>query len=512
MNTPAADARWRPRLLAVVVACVTVHAALYATRWAGDAEIHLIYAENAANGRWFQFNPAQVTQGSTSALWTLLLASAWRVGGLVAASWAASLVCLVSYVTTTVLVWKLGERVASWRVGAVAALLFAVNPSIASNALFGMENCTAAALLVAAWLTLVTPQRRWSPWVWGVLVGAAFLCRPDAVIPIAAQSLYAAYLLKHSPERSRAPWVGACVLAGMLVVPFFVFQHSITGRWMPSSGVSRVLLSRRTAIHLGPLWIHVRLLVRIAGAYLPVFAGFVWTLTQRTLQTPARLALGGAVVVTLFLHTFIVGAAHASRYFLLSFPAFYILGAVGLGDIMRRIRSRRPTLVPVFLGGCVVWFALVNAADEHARLTSSMRGAPMEYHINLFRNRRAFTDDLLEKISWHSPRPLQLALTEVQFRGMVDQRITIRSLDGRVDQELLDVTPANGCPDYAAYFRRVHMDALHADQASDCPSSLLWALEQRNSAQSREPVVLDGITFQHTGHEGYWRILDLGIR
>ncbi len=506
MTTPSDFSARRDRALgAAVIVAALLSAAFYATRWAGDAEIHLVYAENAARGRWFEFNAGQVTQGSTSALWTLLLAALWRVGGVVGASWGASAVCLASFVAVIVVTHRLGRRVASPAVGLVAALLFAANPSIATNALLGMENCTAAALVGAGWLAVLGPWRGSTPWLWGALAGLGFLCRPDAAVPIAAQGLYALWRARRDGF-SLSRWLGAGVVALAIVAPFYAFQHHVTGRWLPASGVSRVLLSRRTALHLGPLWIHLRLVTRLLVPYLPVSAGLAWLLLRRAARTPERVALGLATAATLFLHTFVVGAAHASRYFLVTFPAFFVLGVAGLDDALSLVRAKAPRAGNSLVALAAVWMALVYGADEYLRFTVLTRGATMTQHLGYYASRRAMTDEVLAEVGWRPPRPLQLAITEVQYRGFVDDRIVVRSLDGRVDQELLDVTGPDGCPDYAAYLRRVGADALHADQGCDCPRSLLCALERRAADRPRDPVTLDGMTFRYAGAKQYWRI------
>ncbi len=149
---------------------------------------------------------------------------------------------------------------------------------------------------------------------------------------------------------------------------------------------------------------------------------------------------------------------------------------------------------------------VVYGADEYLRVTVLTRGASMAQHLGYYASRRAMTDEVLADVGWRAPRPLHLAITEVQYRGFVDDRIVVHSLDGRVDQELLDVTGSDGCPDYAAYLRRVGAEALHADQGCDCPRSLLCALERRSADRPRDPVTLDGMTFRYTGAKHYWRI------
>ena len=47
---------------------------LYSGMYAGDAEIHLVYGENASKGCFFCFNPGEPSSGVTSPGWMLIIA------------------------------------------------------------------------------------------------------------------------------------------------------------------------------------------------------------------------------------------------------------------------------------------------------------------------------------------------------------------------------------------------------------------------------------------------------
>lgn len=234
------------------------------------------------------------------------------------------------------------------------------------------------------------------------------------------------------------------------------------------------------------------------------------------------LTLCTAVTATVFLHTFIVGATHASRYFILTFPAFYVTGIVGLqtlaGMLAQRwdrtgqgIRMGTRMGTRMVVQGCTVlvglWFLGVYSADLYFRARVTGLGGVMQDHLALSRFRRESTTGLLVKLGWTGHLPVRLALTEVQLRQYLDNRFWLQSLDGRVDQELIDVTPpSTGCPDYAAYLRRVQSDMVMADQACDCPTSLLCALQREPTKGPLRTVTLDGLRFTQTGFWSIWRI------
>ena len=66
-------------LLLAAAAAVLLYPLAYADVYAGDAVIHLIYAENAARGHFYEFNLGEVTAGVTSTGYMLLLAGLFRL-------------------------------------------------------------------------------------------------------------------------------------------------------------------------------------------------------------------------------------------------------------------------------------------------------------------------------------------------------------------------------------------------------------------------------------------------
>ena len=71
--------RW---VVAIVCLLVTLVAAPFLLNLAGDAQVHLAFAENFARGMPFQFNAGgETVVASTSPFWTILLALFFKVTG-----------------------------------------------------------------------------------------------------------------------------------------------------------------------------------------------------------------------------------------------------------------------------------------------------------------------------------------------------------------------------------------------------------------------------------------------
>jgi hypothetical protein len=117
----------------------------------GDALIHVTFMENAAAGRWLEFNRGIADPSSTSVLWTALGALLWRAGG----AWptalgikAIGLGCLaLNGWLVFALARRLGASATLARATAAAALAI---PSTLYNSVQGMENPLFASLVLGA--------------------------------------------------------------------------------------------------------------------------------------------------------------------------------------------------------------------------------------------------------------------------------------------------------------------------------------------------------------------------
>ena len=140
--------------LSLIVIMIS-HPLFYFTMYSGDAEIHLVYAENAAKGHFFEFNMNEKSAGVTSPGYMLFLA-------LLYGSFPASLIPFIVKIVNIffwyiflVLVFVLAKRLIVDRFWAWAATLFvSLIPGAVYNATTGMENGIFAAIFIF-WFFLV---------------------------------------------------------------------------------------------------------------------------------------------------------------------------------------------------------------------------------------------------------------------------------------------------------------------------------------------------------------------
>ncbi|NPV56396.1 MAG: hypothetical protein HPY76_06980 [Anaerolineae bacterium] len=184
--------RWLLPVLLVALALVA--RLLPGARTIDDAYITFRYARNLLAGLGFVYNPGEAVLGTTTPLYTLLMAGLGALSG--GADAPFPLLALgfnaLADAGTCLLLWWLGRRLGSPLAGMGAGLLWVLAPYSVTFAIGGMETSLYVLLLTglaAAWLA----RRRELAALCGVL---ALLTRPDAallVVPLVAHRLYEAW-------------------------------------------------------------------------------------------------------------------------------------------------------------------------------------------------------------------------------------------------------------------------------------------------------------------------------
>lgn len=145
-----------------------------------DAYITLRYAQHLATGLGFTFNTGERVMGTTTPLFTILLAAIARLGvdpvaGAVALGVAADLL-------TVIALWWLGRRLVGEAVGLLASMVYALSTPIVAHAVSGMETPLYLLLIVGAFALAEAGRVLLAAAVCALLV----LTRPDgALVPIA---------------------------------------------------------------------------------------------------------------------------------------------------------------------------------------------------------------------------------------------------------------------------------------------------------------------------------------
>jgi hypothetical protein len=207
-----------------------------------DGWIHARFAENLARGRGFSFNPGVPTSTTTGPLWTLLLALGYRLTGehLFTGIAINCVLCLA----LLALVYQLSLVLVQSRWLALStAAAAAVTVPLPWWALSGMEPLLYAALALLGILLHVTARKE------GVarelpataVFGLAALARPEMLLlfPLAMLDRWLSMR-----ERSVVRWLkelaAAVPVYAVIVAPFFLYNHHVTGYLLPTSFYSKL--------------------------------------------------------------------------------------------------------------------------------------------------------------------------------------------------------------------------------------------------------------------------------
>ena len=181
---------------ALLVAVALLARLLPGPRTIDDAFITFRYARNLLAGNGFVYNPGEAVLGTTTPLYTLLMAGLGVPWGVNAPfPWLALVVnALADAATCLLLVW-LGKRIGARWAGWAAAAVWAVAPFSVTFVIGGLETSLYVLLLTGCAAAALAEKRVAA----ALLAALALLTRPDALIllgPLALERAYAAFFVR----------------------------------------------------------------------------------------------------------------------------------------------------------------------------------------------------------------------------------------------------------------------------------------------------------------------------
>jgi hypothetical protein len=228
----------RDTLLLIAVMMLTLFMrALPGPRTIDDAFITFRYSRNIAEGAGFVYNPGVHTLGTTTPLYTLLMAAAGGVfgTGLDGFPWYALAVNALADALTAALLLLIVRRLTGnvWA-GALLGALWALAPVSVTFAVGGMETSVAILWLVAATYMHLTGRPVWL----GVFIGLGYLTRIDSLLwsgPLLLWQLGETWRRgRGRPVRARLPW-RTWLAAALVALPWTLFAWGYFGSPLPNS-------------------------------------------------------------------------------------------------------------------------------------------------------------------------------------------------------------------------------------------------------------------------------------
>lgn len=331
-----------------------------------DAYITYRYADNLAAGAGFVFNPGERVLGTSTPLWTLVLALAGRLGfDVPTASGFLTALCLSLVALTGAWILK---RLGFPNLGAVLASLILWGTGEILG-FWGMETAFFSLLL----LTSLAFAFQGRPALTGILLGLACLTRYDGIV-------FAGVLLLVLWVRTgKAPWLTA-VASASVVVPWIIFSWAYFGSLLPNTlaakghtvGMGEYIAESWPRLELRFFSPFYRFGLHFAR-HQTLFALLGLTLlapivlrARRLIKRDDLLIVMSSYPILLFLSYAYIGPPPAHQWYLI--PGMYFLLTLSLaawGDLTGRWRFRRATALSIAL---LVWslYALPSKVREEA--------------------------------------------------------------------------------------------------------------------------------------------------
>jgi hypothetical protein len=198
-----------------------------------DAFITFRYARNLLNGFGFVYNPGEAVLGTTTPLYTLMLAGFGLISGSMDFPTLAPILNALADCLSVALMFAITRRLTGETLPAlVVGALWAVSPRSVTFAIAGMETSWVVALMLAACWAWLVDRSRMSAFI----TGLAVLMRPDALIwagPLGLAILITRWQgRRDQPPVNRLAWaelaIFLAVIAPWLIYGTFTFGSPLT--------------------------------------------------------------------------------------------------------------------------------------------------------------------------------------------------------------------------------------------------------------------------------------------
>jgi hypothetical protein len=416
-----------------------------------DSWIHARFAENLSQGLGFSFNPGEPTSTTTAALWTLLLAGAYRITHEFPVTSFALNGVLCALLCVVVYHLSLTMHASRW-VALLAASAVAVTIPLPWWALSGMEPPLYAFLSLLGILLHVRLRQATGPRA--ILPTAVFalagLARPECLLlfPLAMADRLVMARWRDLQPRWFAGFLRGLALHvpvfAVIVAPLFLYNHRVTGYWLPSSFYSKLqresvlgalAMERVAPIFTAPakqiwsllvLWAKDNLLLVVPFLFgLGWLARSVFSPDSRHRSLLIPMLLVGQPIAWALVAGYRDAGFQSQRYVATLNALFLLLGVVGASPLIERVRQAQSNVV-------------LRAALVVLVLGASLARQPSAAKIYAL-NVKNITDMQVTIARWlrdNAPRGSLLAVNDVGAIGVISGD-PVLDLQGLVTPEAL---------------------------------------------------------------------------
>ena len=305
----------------------------------GDAFIHFVFARGIVEGTPFFYNGV-FSAGSTSPLWSAMLAPIWAVCGdcvvdgvKIFASFFVGLAVVLGYIVS--------RQLASRGVALGVSFFMATSFVLPFWAAKGMETPMWVCLVLSSFLLyfqLLKKDSRSLELALGVVLGLGIFARPEGWFLAAFIGL---------PLLITKGWrvLLTIGLPGLIIaLPYYIYLFSQTGQIFPSSA-ARVLHAQQWLEPIGGFLVSTEIFKILATKLAPLSAFFLWfgwqffqdKRTERRSSLPTAIQnwfILGPILAWLVFHlvffSTVMPMTQGYRYLLAALPFFYLISLLGL--------------------------------------------------------------------------------------------------------------------------------------------------------------------------------------
>ncbi len=266
---------------------------------------------------------------------------------------------------TIPLVFLLGSRLVSWKVGLVAALLFAVSPFEIFGSQEVRQQTLWTCLVTVSYLSLLslsTHGHRWAVCLYGISLAGAFYTHYLTAFVFLSQGLY--LMMRPEARSSLKQWIKA-VLLGFFFIALFLpsfllaqLKLSDTSVWIRNEPLlpklleglvfipAKLILGPEVGFHFYALprpWQLLWVLGAMVGVSVFGYGGYRWLKADRNHLRPfwflafwILIPILGLLVADLFRHSILLSI---SRYMAMISPALFLMIASGGQGLQQRLRG-----------------------------------------------------------------------------------------------------------------------------------------------------------------------------
>jgi hypothetical protein len=338
MKPNASSNLWRAALVGVVLLALAARL-VPGVRTIDDAYITFRYARNLLTGEGFVYNPGQRVQGTTTPLYTLLMAAEkWVLRGTDLPTLALVTNALADAASVVVL-----ARLGRWALkapglGIAAGLLWALSPMSVTFAIGGMETSVYVLLLLLALASYAGGRSGRS----ALFSALATLTRPDAlllVVPLFGHMVWERYTGRRSAKggdarrkgaiwKSPVPALGEITIYVLTLFPWALFATLYFG-----SPLAHSIVAKSAAYRLDPYSALVRLIQHYATPFFEEGVLGVGWIAVGAIGYLFLSLLGGLAMIR--------RGAHGRLFPLVVYPWLYLI-AFSLYNPLYLVRGRLP--------------------------------------------------------------------------------------------------------------------------------------------------------------------------